>query len=220
MAKVAKESAYSTMPTLGKKVISRLNTTVPALKFAQKKLNAKAWAFVQELVSNDGKISLKEAAIRAGYIPTSAAQMAYKLTDPAQSPHVVAAIQAYRSELNAQYGTNYERHMKDLQTIRDKALEAGAFGAAVQAEYRRGQALGTIYVDRKEIRHGSIDTMSKEEVERKLEEIKKIYGQTISQDIIEVDMRTVKKSVAKEKEPTFTELEEYEARESSKQEDS
>ena len=54
-------------------------------------------------------------------------------------------------------------------------MEAGAFGAAVQAEYRRGQALGTIYVDRKEIRHGTIDSMSKEEVMRKLEEIKKIY---------------------------------------------
>jgi hypothetical protein len=66
--------------------------------------------------------------------------------------------------------------MRDLQIIRDQALAAGAFGAAVQAEYRRGQALGSIYIDRKEIRHGTIDSMSKEEVMRKLEEIKKLYG--------------------------------------------
>jgi len=66
--------------------------------------------------------------------------------------------------------------MRDLQTIRDQALQAGAYGAAVQAEYRRGQALGTIYIDRKEIRHGTIDSMSKEEVQRKLEEIKRLYG--------------------------------------------
>jgi hypothetical protein len=55
-------------------------------------------------------------------------------------------------------------------------LQAGAYGAAVQAEYRRGQALGSIYIDRKEIRHGTIDSMSKEEVVKKLEEIKRLYG--------------------------------------------
>ena len=81
-------------------------------------------------------------------------------------------------------------------------MEAGAFGAAVQAEYRRGQALGTIYVDRKEIRHGTIDSMSKEEVMRKLEEIKKIYKPTPS-EILDVDAVEVAKSVEKEKEPPF-----------------
>ena len=76
------------------------------------------------------------------------------LTYPDINPHVLAGIQAYRGELNSKYNTSYERHMRDLQIIRDKALEAGAFAAAVQAEYRRGQALGSIYVDRKEIRTG------------------------------------------------------------------
>jgi hypothetical protein len=93
--------------------------------------------------------------------------------------------------------------MRDLQLIRDKALEAGAYGAAVQAEYRRGQALGTIYVDRKEIRHGSIDSMSKEEVERKLAEIKKIYGASIPAEIVEVKTMTVRESVEREIEPPF-----------------
>jgi hypothetical protein len=129
--------------------------------------------------------------------------MAWKLTNPAQYPHVVSAIQAYRAELNSKYGTNYDRHMRDLQLIRDKALEAGAYGAAVQAEYRRGQALGTIYVDRKEIRHGSIDSMSKEEVERKLAEIKKIYGASIPAEIVEVKTMTVRESVEREIEPPF-----------------
>jgi phage terminase small subunit len=146
---------------------------------------------------------MKEAAIRAGYNEKSASAMAWKLSNPEINPHVVSAIQAYRAELNSKYGTNYDRHMRDLQLIRDKALEAGAFGAAVQAEYRRGQALGTIYVDRKEIRHGSIDSMSKEEVERKLAEIRKIYGASIPQEIVEVDSKTIKESVIKEIEPPF-----------------
>jgi hypothetical protein len=113
---------------------------------------------------------------------------------------VVAAIQEYRAELNAKYGTNYDRHMKDLQLIRDKALEAGAFGAAVSAEYRRGQALGTIYIERKEVRIGTIDSMSKDEVMRKLEEIKRIYGAP-PQTIIDMEPIDVIKTI--EVEPAF-----------------
>jgi CRISPR/Cas system-associated exonuclease Cas4 (RecB family) len=102
----------------------------------------------------------------------------------------VAAIQEYRAELGAKYGTTYERHMRDLQTIRDKLpWPLGAYGAAVQAEYRRGQALGTIYIERKEIRHGTIDSMSREEVERKLNEIKSLYGGPPPQAILDVEAK-------------------------------
>ena len=123
----------------------------------------------------DGTISLKEAALQAGYPEGSAANMGHLLTSPDKYPQVVAAIQRRQAELNAKHGTTFERHMKDLQFIRDKAIEAGAWAAAVQAEYRRGQALGTIYIDRKEIRHGSIDSMSKEEVQKKLEALRRLY---------------------------------------------
>lgn len=70
----------------------------------------------------------------------------------------------------------YQRHLKDLQVIRDTALQNGAYSAAVQAEYRRGQAQGDIYINKSEIRHGSIDSMSKEEVEKALKEIKEQYA--------------------------------------------
>jgi phage terminase small subunit len=199
---VGKRDVYNVPPIRGNKLIARTNVAVKPLK-QYKSLNAKEWKFVQELVAGDGHVTMKEAAIRAGYNEKSASAMAWKLSNPEINPHVVSAIQAYRAELNSKYGTNYDRHMRDLQLIRDKALEAGAFGAAVQAEYRRGQALGTIYVDRKEIRHGSIDSMSKEEVERKLAEIRKIYGASIPQEIVEVDSNTIKESVIKEIEPLF-----------------
>jgi hypothetical protein len=133
--------------------------------------------------------------------------MAWRLTNPEISPHVVAAIQEYRAELGAKYGTTYERHMRDLQTIRDAALAAGAYGAAVQAEYRRGQALGTIYVERKEIRHGTIDSMSKEEVERKLNEIKSLYGGPPPQAILDVEAR----DITMERDPPFEAREALEA---------
>ena len=200
---MGKKDVYNVPPIRGSKVVARTNAKVPALKKV-KTLKPKEWKFVQELVAGDGQVTMKEAAIRAGYKETSASAMAWQLTNPEICPHVVSAIQAYRAELNSKYGTTYDRHMRDLQLIRDKALEAGAFGAAVQAEYRRGQALGTIYVERKEIRHGSIDSMSKEEVERKLAEIKRLYGAT-PQAILDVEAKTVEQSVEKEKEPEFDE---------------
>ena len=132
--------------------------------------------FVKELVSKDGQITMREAAVNAGYPVGSAHTRAYELTNPNISPHVVNAIQAYRSELDAKFGVNYQRHLKDLQTIRDMALNNGAYSAAVQAEYRRGQAQGDIYVSKSEIRTGSIDSMSKDEVMKALKEIKQSYA--------------------------------------------
>lgn len=161
---------------MAKTMAERLAAPVKAGRAAQKKLSAQEWTFVQEYVTGAGTVSAKEAAIRAGYRESYAKEASRRLTDPMVSPHVVAAIQEVRAEMAEKYGTSYERHMRDLQLIRDRALAAGAYGAAVQAEFRRGQALGTIYIDRKEIRHGTIDSMSREEVMRKLEEIRKIYG--------------------------------------------
>jgi len=132
--------------------------------------------FVKELVSKDGQITMREAAINAGYPVGSAHTRAYEMTNPNICPHVVAAIQSYRAELDEKFGVNYQRHLRDLQSIRDAALENGAYSAAVQAEYRRGQAQGDIYVSRSEVRHGSIDSMSKDEVLNALKEIKQSYA--------------------------------------------
>ena len=134
-------------------------------------------AFVRELVLKDGMITKREAAENAGYASESAPQRAYELTDPRKHPNVVARINALRAELDAKFGVTYERHLRDLQVIRDRALENGAYSAAVQAEYRRGQAHGDIYISKSEVRHGSIDSMSKEDVLKALEEIKRAQGQ-------------------------------------------
>jgi phage terminase small subunit len=164
----------------------RLNTVVDPLEKHRRALTPQEWKFVLALVDGEGKQTLKQAAIEAGYPAATANKIAHELTDPRTNPQVVAAIQQYRQDVAERYGTNIERHLRDLQIIRDKALEAGNYGAAVAAEYRRGQALGTIYVDRKEIRHGTIDSMSVDEVRRKLEEIKALYGGPPPVSIIDV----------------------------------
>ena len=64
-----------------------------------------------------------------------------------------------------------------------KAEDAGNWNAAVAAEKSRGQAAG-LYIDRKEILTGSIDQLTKSEVEEKLKEIEKQFS--INTDVIDV----------------------------------
>jgi phage terminase small subunit len=198
---MGRKDVWNVPPVMPDKLKKRLTKKVAPLKQQKKTLSAREWAFVKEYVSGDGTITMKEAAIRAGYSPASASSTASKLTNPDHCPHVVAAIQEYRAELAEKYGTNFDRHMRDLQKIRDKALEAGAYGAAVQAEYRRGQALGTIYVDRKEIRVGTIDSMSKDEVREKLAELQKLYGGPPPKRIIDATAEEVVETL--EHDPEF-----------------
>ena len=184
-----------------RKLEERLQADVGELKDQEKAVTPQQWKFITELVDGEGKQTLKQAAINAGYNPKTAHKDAHALTDPRQNPQVVAAVQQYRKDVAEKYGTNIERHLRDLQDIRDAALDAGNYGAAVTAEYRRGQALGTIYVDRKEIRHGTIDSMSVDEVRRKLEEIKAMYGGPPPKQIIDVTPEDLEDDPEVESEP-------------------
>jgi len=147
-------------------------------------LTRKQELFVKELVSKDGQATMRECATEAGYAPGSAHTRAYELTNPHLYPNVCAKIQQYRQELDEKYGINYKRHLKDLQVIRNEALQNGAYSAAVQAEKARGQT-GGLYISKSEVRTGSIDSMSKEDVLRALEEIRNPYA-TITTDITPV----------------------------------
>ena len=140
------------------------------------KLTKKQWTFVNLYCDKQGQATLREIAEEAGYGGSSAHTRAYELLNPKRSPHVVKAIRERRAELAEKYGIDYGRHMRDLQKIRDVALENGAYSAAVQAEYRRGQA-ANMHVSRSEVLHGSIDQMSKADVEKALAEVKKQLGE-------------------------------------------
>jgi phage terminase small subunit len=182
------------------KAMARIVTYGAPLTGKRKPLKPREAKFVEIYAGANGTITLTDAARQAGYPESTCRRVGSELTNPELNPHVVKAIQIRQAELNAQYGTTFERHMKDLQYIRDKAIEAGAWAAAVQAEYRRGQALGTIYIDRKEIRHGTIDSMSKEEVQKKLEALRKLYQS--SPDVVDVE---ITQSIEREKQADHTE---------------
>ena len=76
--------------------------------------------------------------------------------------------------------------MQKLAQIRDEALANGNYPAAVAAETKRGQAAG-LYIDRKEILHGKIDQMSREEVVREIRRLQEEFpalGSVIEGNIV------------------------------------
>ena len=172
----------------------------PPATFEQREgraLTKRQQAFVREWCSQDGQITKRDAAIAAGFAASSAHQRAYEMTNPDVCPHVCKAIRLFQADLDKKYAVNYGRHVKDLQRIRDEALENGAYSAAVQAEKSRGQTAG-LYVTKTEIRHGSIDQMDREQVMKALEELKAQYEPVATVERIDSEEETVEEEAGGE----------------------
>ena len=148
-----------------------------------RKLTTKQHKFAVLLVTKGDRMSAKECAIEAGFSEKSAQQAAANLTNPKMFPLVVSEIERLRREWEQKYKVTYGRHIRRLDDLSRGAEEAGNWPAAVAAEKSRGQAAG-LYIDRKEILTGSIDQLSKAEVEEKLKEIEKQFS--INTDVIDI----------------------------------
>jgi len=85
-------------------------------------------------------------------------------------PRVVDAIVKRRAEIEKTHEVKLQKHVQELARLRERALGEKSYSAAVNAERLRGQAAG-LYIDRKEIRTGSIDSMSRDEVLKSLKEL-------------------------------------------------
>ena len=147
-------------------------------RLRDKPLTRKQEKFVKELVSNDGLITAREAARRAGYSLSSCHTRAYEMMNRNICPNVAREIERYRNELDEQYAVNYKRSERDLKLIRDAAMNSGAYSAAVQSEIARGRLAG-LYTTKSEIRTGSIDAMSREEVEAEIVRIRSSFEKNI-----------------------------------------
>ena len=148
-----------------------------------RKLTTKQHKFAVLLVTKGDRMSAKECAIEAGFSEKSAQQAAANLTNPKMFPLVVNEIERLRREWEQKYKVTYGRHIRRLDDLSRGAEEAGNWAAAVAAEKARGQAAG-LYIDRKEILTGSIDQLSKADVEEKLKEIEKQFS--INTDVIDI----------------------------------
>ena len=133
-------------------------------------LTDKQQIFVKIFTENEGRLTPTECARQAGYSEASANVAASVLLNGKRYPKVVEAIIKRRAEIEKTHEGKLNKHVQELARLREKSLSEKSYSAAVNAERLRGQAAG-LYIDRKEIRTGSIDSMSREDVLKQLKEL-------------------------------------------------
>jgi len=129
----------------------------------EKPFTKKQQAFIQHYVYHD--LTNTEAAHRAGY--SNPRQIAYVLLNDPRYMNVQMKIRELQEAQQKKYEITFEKVARDLQMIRDRAVEDGSYGAAVTAELGRAKLAG-LMVEKKEIKHGRIDQMDRSEVEARL----------------------------------------------------
>ena len=133
-------------------------------------LTDKQQIFVKIFTENEGRLTPTECARQAGYSEASANVTASVLLNGKRYPKVVEAIIKRRAEIEKTHEVKLNKHVQELARLREKSLQEKSYSAAVNAERLRGQAAG-LYIDRKEIRTGSIDSMSRDDVLKQLKEL-------------------------------------------------
>ena len=157
-----------------------------------KKLTEQQKKFALELVTNEGRKTKSECAIEAGYAKDRASSTASELTNPKKYPLVVQYIGELRAEFQKKYEITYENHISELAKIRNKALDNGAWSAAVNAEVSRGKAAG-LYIEQKIIRTGKLDDLSEEELDKRISEVLDQYS-PILEGVESKELKAVVKS--------------------------
>jgi len=154
-------------------------------------LTPKQMKFVDIFIEKGHIQSAKQCALDAGYAESGATVNASQLQNPKYYPRVVEEIERRRAELARRYSISYKSHVQKLDVqklaeLRDSAEAAGNYTGAIAAEKYRGMVAG-LYVDKKEIMHGTIDSMSVGEVEEKLVELRKKLSIPGEYEIIDQD---------------------------------
>jgi len=159
-------------------------------------LTPKQKMFVEIYVQDWGNITQAEALKRAGYVCTNEkdyGSVASRMLSRKHSPHIAKYLDKLFEREVKKYESDNLRRYKRLERIADKAEKEKQFAAAINAEYRSGQLAGA-YVDRKEVTVSGLEGMSREQLEKKLEELSnKIDGynaktiQIESEDVAEIE---------------------------------
>ena len=117
---------------------------------------------------NDPQLTWAEAAKKAGY--KNPVVIDRYMHEGNKYSHVRAEYERLMSEAKKKFELTHDKAVEDLYNIRDLALESGSYSAAIQAQ---GLLLkvGGLIVDRREVLHGKIDQMSRDEVEKRLQQL-------------------------------------------------
>jgi len=168
--------------------VDRTGLTLRNSKKTHLNLTPKQRTFAEVFVANYPNITKKEAAKQAGYSEPTCEKWGSILTNPEKSPHVVSYIEEMREKGIAHF-KDFLRHLKRLDGLSKKAEDKGQMAAAINSEFRLGQAAG-FYIDRKEIKTQNLSALSKEDLIKSIKELNDELGETktieISADATEV----------------------------------
>ena len=143
----------------------------------RKKLTKMQEVFVNLMVYQD--LTQTDCAHRAGF--KNPEVIASRMMNSPEYEHVQERIRQMKALQRKKYDITFENVASD-----------GSYGPAVNAEIARAK-LGGLMVDRKEVRFGKIDSMSREQLEQRLNElleqnqVKVINGEAVRIDQPEED---------------------------------
>ena len=174
-----------------------------------KQLTPKQIKFAQELVYNEGRKTATQCAIEAKYSEDRAHVTASELQNPKMYPLVAQYIGQLRQEIQKKYDINFESHLMHLGKMRNDALDAKAWTAAINAEVARGKAAG-LYIEQKIIRTGKLDDLTEEELDKRISEVLDQYSPIldgVEHEELKTKVREAKPSVTGRSLPKSTDIE-------------
>ena len=140
--------------------------------------------FAEKYVEDGGSMANYQIAIAVGYSEDGARQRAYELLSPDICPHVVRYIEKLKAEMAEKYKCDFNTHQTELWQLKEMAKKKNNVQSAIRAEELRGKAAG-LYVERQMIASKSmsnLDNLSEEELQDKLENLKKIWGDDVEDE--------------------------------------
>jgi|TARA_R110002020_G_scaffold166412_1_gene354394 hypothetical protein len=139
----------------------------------------------------EGPVSQMEAAKLAGYSHKRARQEGSELMNPRLSPLVAKFVGELKEERLKKFEVSYEKHVAELDRIKQAALRKGSFSSAVNAEVSRGKAAG-LYIDRKIIKHGKLEELTEEQLQAKMKQILEDYAPLLNAKTVEGESQDIK----------------------------
>ena len=154
----------------------------------------------------EGTYSNAECARLAGYSDKDgkARNRAYALLNEKEFPHLAEYIKDLREEREKKYGVTLMGQLKRVRELSIKAEEENQFSAAVNAEKIRS-SLGGLTIDRRETNHyHAIENMSREEIEKRLSELRNNHPNAFEGDYEVVNESATREPVLEKLEETST----------------
>ena len=152
------------------------------------KLTKRQRNFVLLFVHSEGKKSASQCAYEAGYGKHGCRTRASELQ---KHPDVMKAITAEISANAERWRCSTERSLAILGRYRDAAFEKDRISTAITAEKYRGE-LVNLYDKKLTVMHGSIEQMSRAEVDAKIKEMMQQYDITEEAEEVKPKKKKIK----------------------------